>query len=68
MDFLLENTFIGGNKSETDREVDKTNICMIIDSSFMYNTVGSLRGPIRIFQGYKHHHQGRYLLDRISVM
>ena len=52
--FSLENTsFVGENKSETALEFDKTKVC-IIDSSFMHNTVGSLRGPIRLLQGCKH--------------
>ena len=54
--FLLEKvSFFGENKSATALEIDKTNVS-IIDSSFIYNTVGSLRGPIRILQHYKHHH------------
>ena len=53
-DFLLENTsFIGGNGSATALEIDKIKAC-IIDTSFMYNTVGSLRGPIRILHGSEH--------------
>ena len=56
MDFSLDNAkFIGGNGSATALEFDKTKAC-IIDTSFMYNTVGSLRGPIRIFHGNKHQH------------
>ena len=52
--FLLENvSFVGENKSETALEIDKTKVC-IIDSSFVHNTVGSLRGPIRLLQGCKH--------------
>ena len=56
MDFLFENvTFVGGNKSETALEIDKAEV-FITDSSFMHNTVGSLRGPIRILQGHKRQH------------
>ena len=42
--FLLEDaSFVGKNISETALDFDKTEVC-IIDSSFMNNTVGSLRG------------------------
>ena len=52
-DFLLENTtFIGQNGSGTALEIDKTKVS-IVDSLFMYNTVGSLRGPIKILEGRK---------------
>ena len=47
--------------SETALEIDKSKVC-IIDTSFMYNTVGTLRGPMRILQGhnckYQHAHIG----------
>ena len=56
MYFLVENTgFIGGNGSKTALEIDETTACFI-DTSFMYYTVGSLCGPIRILQGSKHQH------------
>ena len=52
--FLLESvSFVGENKSETALEIDKTKVC-IIDSSFVHNTAGSLRGSIRLLQGCKH--------------
>ena len=53
-DFLLEKTtFIGKNGSRTALEVDKTKVS-IVDSLFEYNTVGSLRGPVRILKGSKY--------------
>ena len=48
-------SFVGENKSETALEIDRV-VAYIIDTSFMYNTVGSLRGPIRILQGHKRQH------------
>jgi hypothetical protein len=53
-EFLLENTtFIGGNESETVLDIDTAQVS-IVACSFMYNTIGSLRGPIRILQGHEH--------------
>ena len=52
-EFLLENTtFVGGNESETVLEIHTTQV-NITDCLFMYNTIGSFRGPIRILQGHK---------------
>ena len=54
--FLLENTtFIGDNESETALELENAEV-NIIACSFMYNRIGSLRGPIRILQGYRYQH------------
>ena len=52
-EFLLENTtFIGVNESETVLEIH-TALVNITACLFMYNTVGSFRGPIRILEGHK---------------
>ncbi len=53
-EFLLENTtFIGGNESETVLDIDTAQVS-IVACSFIYNTVGSLRGPIKILQGHEY--------------
>ena len=52
-EFLLENTtFIGVNESETVLEIHRAQV-NITACLFMYNTVGSFRGPIRILEGHK---------------
>ncbi len=54
--FLCERvSFVGENKSETALEIDKTK-AYFVDTSFIYNTVGSLREPIRILQGHRYQH------------
>ena len=69
-DFLLENiTFMGQNGSGTALEIDKTKVS-IVDSLFDYNTVGSLRGPIRILEGSKYqyaHVGGAIIANQSSV-
>ena len=69
--FLLENvSFFGESKSETALEIDKTKVC-IIDSSFMHNTVGSLRGPTGILQNNNNQHAyyvgGAIIVNQSSV-
>ena len=62
--FLLEKvSFVGENKSETALEIDKSKVC-IIDTSFMYNTVGSLRGPMRILQGHNCKYQHAHMVGQ----
>ena len=52
--FSLEQvSFFGQNGSETALEIDKTK-AYFMDTSFISNTVGSLRGPIRILQGRRY--------------
>ena len=52
-EFFLENTtFIGFNESETVLEIHTAQV-NITACLFMYNTVGSFRGPIRILEGHK---------------
>lgn len=54
--FSLEQVnFFGENESETALEIDRAK-AYFMDTSFMYNTVGSFRGPIRILQGHRYQH------------
>ena len=65
-EFLLENTnFIGGNESETALEIDKAKV-NITACLFMYNIIGSLRGPIRILQGDRRAHVGGAIIANQS--